>query len=194
MTSIFDLDTALRRIRPDRRTRRLEVRRPPALLPDDIDPAAIGPALLDTCVFIDNGHGTLPLGAMRLLAARGLAHVSSVTGMEIAYSFGRLDPMDRRTAQSLRYLRDVLARAPRHRVVTASPADHAFAGMLAGTLARTQGLASEARRKLLLDCLIFVSARRNGLTVLTANHQDFDLLRQLVPDGKVAFYQASARH
>ena len=41
----------------------------------------------------------------------------------------------------------------------------------------------------MLDCLIFVSARRRGLTVLTANVNDFDLLQQLVPDGKVAFYR-----
>lgn len=194
MTSIFELDAALRRIKPDRQLRRLDVRSPPALVSDDVDPATIGPVLLDTCVFIDNGHGTLPIGASRLLATRGLVHVSSVTGMEIAYSFGRLDPIDPRTTRSLRYLRDVLARAPTHRVVTASPADHVLAGILAGALVRVQKLADESRRKLLLDCLIFASARRNGLTVLTANYRDFGLLRQLMPDSKMAFYRARTRH
>jgi predicted nucleic acid-binding protein len=146
--------------------------------------------LLDTCVFIDNGHDALPQGARRLLAASGLTHLSSVTAMELAYAFGRLDPNDPRTGVSLRHLREVLDRAPGHRVVTASPADHTLAGVLAGTLTRTQGLNNEARRRLLFDCLIFASARRNGLTVLTANHRDFDLLLQLLPDGKAAFYQA----
>jgi predicted nucleic acid-binding protein len=93
----------------------------------------------------------------------------------------------------LHYLRFVLTSAPPHRVVTASPADHALAGVLAGTLTRTQGLNSEARRKLLFDCLIFASARRNGLSVLTANHRDFDLLRPIVPDGEAVFYQAVSR-
>jgi predicted nucleic acid-binding protein len=189
LNSIFDLDAALRRVRPDRRRQRLAVRTPVALLPDDVDPLAVGPVLLDTCVFIDIGHDTLPLGARRLLAARGLVHVSSVTGMELASAFGRLDPADPRTAGNLRYLREVLARAPRHRVVNALPADHAMAGVLAGTLTRTQGLDRDARRRLLFDCLILTSARRNGLTVLTANHQDFDLLLQLVTDAKVAFYR-----
>lgn len=190
MNSIFDLDAALRRVRPEHRTQRLAPPSPITLLPDDADPRSIGPVLLDTCVFIDNGHNRLPMGARRLLAVRGLVHVSSVTGMELAYAFGRLDPEDARTGRSLHHLRFVLDQAPAHRVVTASPADHTLAGVLAGTLARTQGLTQEARRKLLLDCVIFASARRHGLTVLTANHSDFALLAMLLPDGKAAFYRA----
>ncbi len=193
MTSVFDTDAALRRVRPDRRTQRLVPRAHVPLLPDDVDPHMVGPVLLDTCVFIDNGHDTLPRAVKRLLAARGLIHVSSVTGLELAFAFGRLDPADPRTERSLRYLRDALATAPAHRVVTASPADHVLAGTLAGTLTRTQGLGTDARRKLLFDCLLFASARRHGLTLLTANHRDFDLLTQLLPDGKVAFYRAQAR-
>jgi predicted nucleic acid-binding protein len=61
--------------------------------------------------------------------------------------------------------------------------------MLAGTLSRTQGLGREARHTLLFDCLILASARRSGLTVLTANQRDFDLLQQVVTDAKVAFYR-----
>jgi predicted nucleic acid-binding protein len=189
LSSIFDLDAALRRVRPDRRLGRLTHRAAISYLPDDIDPTTIGPVLLDTCVFIDNGRDRLPLGAKRLLAARGLIHVSSVTGLELSYAFGRLDPTDARTSRSLRYVRDALDAAPSHRVITAMPADHAVAGVLAGTLTRTQGLDREGRGKLLFDCLIFASARRNGLTVLTANSKDFDLLQQLVPDTKVALYQ-----
>jgi len=190
LNSIFDLDAALRRVRPERRTQRLVAAAPIALLADDIDPRAIGPVLLDTCVFIDNGHNRLPMGARRLLAARGQVHVSSVTGMELAFAFGRLDPADARTARNLHYLRFVLDRAPSHRVVAATPADYALAGVLAGTLTRTQAIGHEARRKLLLDCLLFAAGRRNGLTVLTANHRDFALLAMLVPDGKAVFYRA----
>lgn len=193
MNSIFDT-AALRRVRPDRHTARLQPRTPVPLLPDDLDPRTVGPVLLDTCVFIDNGHDTLPQAVKRLLAARGVVHVSSVTALELAFAFGRLDPADPRTGRNLRYLREALETVPAHRAVTASPADHVLAGTLAGTLTRTQALAPEARRKLLFDCLLFSSARRSGLTVLTANHHDFDLLSQLLPDGKVAFYRARRRH
>jgi hypothetical protein len=130
LTSAFDTDAALRRVRPDRHKQRLVPRIPVRLLPDDLDARTIGPVLLDTCVFID---------------------------------------------------------------VTASPADHVLAGTLAGTLTRTQEFGPDARRELLFDCLLFASARRNGLTLLTANHRDFDLLSQVLPDGKVAFYQARAK-
>jgi hypothetical protein len=36
--------------------------------------------------------------------------------------------------------------------------------------------------------LIFLSAAKAGLTVLTRNLSDFDLLLQLAPYGKVLFY------
>lgn len=189
LTSTFDLDQTLRRVRPEKQTKRLAVRGTVPFLSDGVVPADIGPVLLDTCVYIDNGNARLPTGAGRLMAVRGAVHVSTVSAMELAYAFGRLDPSDRRTRGSLAYLRDMIEGVPPHRVIEATPADHAFAGVLAGTLTRTQGSSKEGRRALLLDCLIFVSARRHGLTVLTANVTDFDLLQQLVPDGKVAFYK-----
>jgi hypothetical protein len=46
LNSIFDLDAALRHIRPDRRRRRLAVRTPVTVLPDDVDPLTVGPVLL----------------------------------------------------------------------------------------------------------------------------------------------------
>ena len=104
MTSAFDTEAALRRVRPDRHRQRLAPRLPVPLLPDDLDARSIGPVLLDTCVFIDNGHDTLPQAVKRLLATRGLIHISSVTGLELAFAFGRLDPADPRTELSLWYL------------------------------------------------------------------------------------------
>ncbi len=188
LTSIFDLDRTLRLVKPEKQTKRLRVRTPVRFVADDIVAAGIGPVLLDTCVYIDNGHDRLPIGASRLMAPSGAVHLSTITAMELTYAFGRLDAASPDTSRNLAYLRDVLARVPPHRVVDATAADHALAGVLVGTLVRTQASSREQRRKLMLDCLIFVSARRRGLTVLTANVNDFDLLQQLVPDGKVAFY------
>ena len=193
MSSTFDLDLTLRRVRPEKQTKRLVVRDPVPFLPEGVVPADIGPVLLDTCVYIDNGNARLPPSAGRLMAVRGAVHVSTVTAMELAYAFGRLDPSDPRTHANLAYLRDIMEGVPSHRVIEATPADHAFAGVLAGTLTRTQRLSEGDRKTLLLDCLIFASARRRGLTVLTANVNDFDLIQQLVPDGKVAFYRTKSR-
>jgi predicted nucleic acid-binding protein len=44
------------------------------------------------------------------------------------------------------------------------------------------------QRKILNDALIFLSAAKAGLTVLTRNITDFDLLMQLAPDAQVLFY------
>ena len=39
------------------------------------------------------------------------------------------------------------------------------------------------------DALLFATARKNGLTLLTRNVGDFDLLQQLDPSVSVLFYQ-----
>jgi predicted nucleic acid-binding protein len=62
------------------------------------------------------------------------------------------------------------------------------AGILAGLLARLQQYGKAEQRKSLNDALIFLSAAKAGLTVLTRNLSDFDLLLQLAPYGKVLFY------
>jgi hypothetical protein len=41
------------------------------------------------------------------------------------------------------------------------------------------------------DALIFATARKHGLTALTRNTDDFDLLQQLDPFGKVFFLRAA---
>jgi predicted nucleic acid-binding protein len=45
------------------------------------------------------------------------------------------------------------------------------------------------QRRALNDALIFLSAAKAGLAVLTRNISDFDLLMQLVPQGKAVFYE-----
>ena len=61
-------------------------------------------------------------------------------------------------------------------------------GILAGPLVRVQQYGKAEQRKILNDALIFLSAAKAGLTVLTRNISGFDLLRQLSPHGKVLFY------
>ena len=58
---------------------------------------------------------------------------------------------------------------------------------MAGTLARTQGYQLAPRRALLNDALIYLTASKHGIAVLTQD-ADFDLLSQLRPSGTVIFY------
>ena len=39
------------------------------------------------------------------------------------------------------------------------------------------------------DCVLFLQARKLGLAVLTANVRDYDILLQLVPEGRALFYR-----
>lgn len=57
----------------------------------------------------------------------------------------------------------------------------AEAGLVAGTLARTQGYQASQRKACLNDALILLTAAKTGLPVLTANRDESDLIQQIVP-------------
>lgn len=62
------------------------------------------------------------------------------------------------------------------------------AAVLAGILARTQGIPRADRRKLLNDALLFLLAEDASAVLLTRNVRDFDLLLQIKPGVAVSFY------
>ena len=64
----------------------------------------------------------------------------------------------------------------------------AEAGLIAGTVARTQGYQSHQCKDCLCDALILLTAARAGLPVLTGNREEFDLLQQLVPEAQFVHY------
>lgn len=143
--------------------------------------------LLDTCVCLDGGKGKLPPGAQRLVAGSPLFHCS-VAIAEITYAFGRLDPRHSDTQATLAFLGEVLRRVRVDRTVAPNREAYVEAGIVTGTLVRTQKLGPADRRKLMHDVLVFLTARQIGCPVLTANTKDFDLIQQLAPDGKVVYY------
>jgi predicted nucleic acid-binding protein len=186
----IDLAAIRRRLKPERRTAQLQ-RRPDAALPfADADRLPQGARiLLDTCVYIDTAAGRLPNDVAALLRRRHHHH-SSVCLAELTYGLGELDPTDARTPRNRETIEDIVMRiVGDERLVIPDGNDWATAGMLAGVLKRTQRYGKEQRRKALSDCLLFASALREGLTLLTANLAEFDLLHQLFPDARVAFYR-----
>lgn len=83
---------------------------------------------------------------------------------------------------------ELFASLPPTRVLAPDARVWADAGLVAGTLARTQGYQPHQRRACLNDALIFLTAARAGLAVLTANRDEFDLIGQLVPEGRFVHY------
>jgi predicted nucleic acid-binding protein len=148
--------------------------------------------LLDSTFYIDLLQGRLPL-ELRPFTVGGRAWHSVVSLGELAFSLGKLDPRHPETKTVTQQLASVLDRAPPERTLAPQRADWREASIACGILARTQSHAAADQRRVLNDCLIFFSAFRQGCTVLTRNIADFDLLLQLMPQGKVVFYDALPR-
>jgi hypothetical protein len=58
----------------------------------------------------------------------------------------------------------------------------------AGALARMQGLAHDRRRALLPDVVLFVTAQESGLTLVSGNVSDVDLLLRVGGEANVLLY------
>jgi predicted nucleic acid-binding protein len=144
--------------------------------------------LYDTTVYVDILQGRFPQGGEAALRATQAWH-SSVTAAELAATCGLLDPTHSQTPQIIARVAEIIDRRPSHRTITPDSEIWWKAGILAGILARVQGYGKEQRRRVLNDALLFATGRKHGCVVLTRNIQDFDLLQQVDPSGKVLFYK-----
>ena len=165
--------------------------RPDAELP--FDPALVphGAALLpDSCFYIDALKGLVPPGVAALvrLPTRPLLH-STVCRAELTAGSAKLPLADPRTLTSRARISSMLARMPGEWLVQPSAGAWDEAGALAGTLARTQGLAKGAHLTLVLDAVVLLTALERDAVVLTANVRDFDLLLQLRSEARVLLYR-----
>lgn len=188
MSSKSETQQILRRLKPQKFVQPLQ-NRAPAELPFLETAGHLPDALLfDTTVYVDILQDRFPLvDDLALRSAR--AWHSTVTGAELIAPCGLLDPNHPQTAGVVNQIAAVIDRRPGYRTITPDRGIWLEAGVLAGVLARLQGYGSGERRRLLNDALIFASARKHGLTVLTRNTGDFDFLQQLEPSGKVLFYR-----
>lgn len=186
----FDLRRALRRIKPHRFTAPL-VRRARVDLPFLSGSPVGGPELLlDTCVYIDVLQNRAPEDVQALLQVRTLNHVS-VCVAELVHAFGRLDPRRPGTEAALAAMEHVVAAVPAHRLTAPAAATVAEAGILAGLLFRLGGWQPGQEVAALNDATLYLHAAATGRLVLTRNVSDFDLLNQVLPDGRVLFYERS---
>ncbi len=186
----FAFDAALRWARLDRA--RTLARRPDAELPFLADDRIGGQALLlDSCVYIDNLQRRSPDIVQAVIDTRQVNH-SSVAIQELVHSVGALDPRDPRTATAIPAIRGLILSMPPHRTFAPDLDVLGRAALLSGMLSRLQGHDRNAKLRALQDCVLFLQAQKLGLTVLTANVADFDILLQLQPGGRALFYRRAA--
>lgn len=184
----FDLDAALRRVKPSRKKRPLRRTPDEKLNWIEVVPTAGGPVLLDTTVYVDTLQGRSPEKLDAFISVRTCNH-SSVCLSELTHAFGRLKPDDPRSEKSLKIIGRVVRNIPSHRLVAPDVETWGEAGLLGGLLFRLGCYPAGAERKCLNDALIYLQSRKNGWPVVTRNVTDFDYLNQLVPDGRVVFYR-----
>lgn len=181
------LQRALRRLKPEKRC---EFLKPRSLrdLPLFGHATETAPKLLyDTTVYIDILQGRFPEEAAALLRAADAWH-STVTEAELVAPCGFLKPDHPHTAMAVKQIIATIERRPAHRTIAPDREIWIEAGILSGILARLQNYAPVDRRRVMNDALLFATARKHGLTVLTRNVTDFDLLQQLDPPVRVLFY------
>lgn len=187
MSSSVDVRRTLRRLKLSERRTSLRYRQR-SELPFIGEISSVPKLLLDTTVYIDGLQGRLPRDVELAIRAASLWH-STVTESELSAIAGLLDPGHPDTSRATHQVLASIEQRPSHRIVNPDLEVWRDAGILAGLLARLQQYGKAEQRKTLNDALIFLSAAKAGLTVLTRNISDFDLLTQLAPNGKVLFYE-----
>jgi len=181
------IDQIMRQIKPEKRLKSLTPRPQPQLEFLGKTAKSHDKLLYDTTVYIDILQAQFPGNGEWALQAADAWH-STVTESELAASCGLLDPRHPDTKMIIERIAATLARRPAHRTIAPDREIWQRAGVLSGTLARLQQYTKAEQRRVLNDALIFSTARKHGLTVLTRNVRDFDLLQQIDRAGRVLFY------
>lgn len=184
----IDLREHLRRIKPDKHRGQLALR-PADELVAAADIAGEGRAaiLLDTNVYIRNAAGTLPAAAAALVD-RGLLFHCVVCIAELSAGIANADPSHPNWKTMRDHYAGLIVSIPPTRLLTPDPDVWVEAGLIAGALARTQTYQRHQRKEALNDALIFLTAAKAGLPVLTANRDEFDLIQQLDPHGRFVHF------
>lgn len=184
----IDLDAAIRRRKPEKHIRQLRTRPDDELISvADVSSAGAVSLVADTNVYINDAAGRLPEMVQKLLDRTILFHCSVCVG-EIATGIGNGDLTHKGWKDTRAVYAEVLGAIPESRLLTPDSQAWTEAGLIAGTLARTQRLQSHQRKETLNDALILLTAAKAGFAVLTSDRAHYDLLQQLCPESRFVHY------
>lgn len=184
----IELQAGLRRIKPEKRLRQIGTRPPQELISAaTFTREGRTTIVLDTNVYIMSANGTLPEAAVALID-RGLLFHCSVCVAELTIGIANADPSHIGWKRLRDHYTSLIARIPPSRLLTPDAEIWAEAGLIAGTLARTQNFQRHQRKECLNDALILLTAAKAGLPVLTSNRDEFDPIQQLAPHGRFVHY------
>jgi predicted nucleic acid-binding protein len=184
----IDAAAIARRIKPDKQVTQLKTR-PLDTLVSAADIAGTGRArlLLDTNVYIHEAGGKLPADAQAVLDQCVSFH-SSVCVAELTAGVANADPAHAGWVARRDHYFELIRTIKEHRLLIPDHEIWAEAGLIAGTLSRVQGFQPHQRKLCLNDALIYLSAAKEGVSVLTANRDEFDLIQQLAGRGNFVHF------
>lgn len=183
-----DVSSIISRHDPGQWSRTLACRAKTDLPYDPLQVPAHASLLFDTTVYIDQLKGDLPRPIVDLIASRIILHGAPALA-ELAVTIGALEPSDRRTAAALIPIVETLTRINPARIVAPNYQIWLEAAVIAGILARTQGIPKQDRRKFLSDTLLFLQAANADAVMVSRNSRDLDLLLQMKPQVGVLLYE-----
>ncbi|BAI99028.1 MULTISPECIES: type II toxin-antitoxin system VapC family toxin [Sphingobium] len=188
MSLTIDLCQNLRCVKPDKHLSQLAPRGSEALVAAaDIAGQGRAAILVDTTVYIHDAAGTLPAAAVSLVDRGLLFHCAICIG-ELTTGVANADPSSAGWKELRDHYAGLIVSIQPTRLLTPDPEVWSEAGLIAGTLARTQTYQRHQRKEALNDALIFLTAAKAGLPVLTANRDEFDLIQQLAPHGRFIYF------
>lgn len=183
-----DLAALLRRHKPERFAATLRPLPPEALV--EAAPGVARMVMLDTTAIVHGLSGRLPPGAVALLGAALRFHCAACL-CEVAVGLAARDQGSADNAALRAGYAEMFRRIPRHAVHAPCAQVWTAAGLVAGTLARTQHLGRDRRKEMLNDAVIYLTAMKHGMPVLTENRTDFGLIQQVVGNGSFVVYRAT---
>jgi len=137
----------------------------------------------DTNVYIRAAGGNLP-ALVQDLVERALLFHCSVCLAELATGVADASPSRPSWSRLRDHYVELFDNIPRARLLNPDAEIWSDAGVVAGVLARTQGFQRHQRKECLNDALIYLTATKAGVPVLTADRNKFDLIQQLAPEGQ----------
>jgi predicted nucleic acid-binding protein len=183
----LDFDAILRRIKPDKRTAPLANRPDEAFVRAEALAGSQVRLLPDTNVYIVDAAGGLPTGVQDVLD-RGLLFHCSVCFAELALGLAAYNPFAPGWAAQRNHYNELFDNVPPGRLLTPDESIWLTAATVAGVLARVQGRTRTQRADLLNDALIYLTAAKAGVPVLTGNRRDFDLIQQVAGIGQFLWF------
>ena len=141
----------------------------------------------DTMVYIAMAAGA-DTTRIEDLVNRSMQHHSVVVLSELLQGISDYDPRHPDYKGVRRYYFDLINMIPRSRLILPDEDCWLQAGVIVGTITRTQNFGKSERKELYADALIYLSASKRGLPVLTRNVRDFALIGTVHGAGRIIRY------